>query len=1046
MNNLENLTKQINDFFRDDIKYLFNSLSYLMIVTKKDDNVYGFHRTSTIYSNNGQKMKLETEIEYSMVNWHGDESTLRSLIDKSILKELCKKNVVDYKNGIHHKVVLTSDGNVFCWGKNWHGILGIGVNDSNFHDPELLRNTSDNNFESNINSICCGDYHTLALTNDGQVYAWGWNKFGQIGNEEWNGRDNKDALIPTKVKGLQGQKVKQIGCGTKYSLALTTNGSVYFWGYIYGDDLNFYFTLKEKQEWNKPKLTLIDNSNPIEKICCGREHCLLLSTNKDIHILSVDSFGQSGSGHHIRASVVLTEGHVNFVDIAAHYELRISAALSEKNIYYVWDWKKPQETSLKSFEEIFIKSHQIIYGTREMCLTYLNDYFFVDSKLKIFSYRNIPERSRVQKVLYEDVMPLKNYGCLYEKLNQYFKDKIKQSFVSKDKIIIITKKDEVFIFNRRLNRSYEFESYVVNLMIAFNEDDSSGTEFIEKSMVKELCYKNISDFKFGDGILIARTTDGKVFIWLSISFFHDYNKMLAYDPVGPQLVVFSENKINEIKIKDICCGENHFLALSFDGDVFGCGVNIRGQTGSEKGKWDNSILFDNKEYLIPNKVNGFDGNKVKAISCGAFFSTALTENGRAYVWGHLGNISAMTPEDKQRSHTPKQIVFFKDNLIEKISCGYDHCLFLTTDKTIYAYGRNDLGQLGNKDIEESDIPVYLKDFHGIKFKEIATHPQEKLSAALSENGSYYVWGLGENYKPITTPLKSFEKIFEEYCDITYKSCEGYLIQIDDNYMRDGHMRNSFCLKGNLPTKIGSGSYGSVYKVDFLKEHYAIKKIQFLNFQYDKNKHKSFLKELGNYPAILQLSHSNIIQYFDAWLENAKEGGFHFHIQMEYCEGSLTQIIKEINPKSILKPTDIYGFAIVIEIFVQILEGLNFLHKRTPAIIHRDLKPANILIKEYEESIFVKIGDYGLVALHEYKDNSEDGLVSEENKNFGTSHTTNIGDLGYSAPEVISGQNYDTKSDIYSLGNVLLDLFGIDKKKLVYFYQKINRKLTTFALK
>jgi serine/threonine protein kinase len=168
--------------------------------------------------------------------------------------------------------------------------------------------------------------------------------------------------------------------------------------------------------------------------------------------------------------------------------------------------------------------------------------------------------------------------------------------------------------------------------------------------------------------------------------------------------------------------------------------------------------------------------------------------------------------------------------------------------------------------------------------------------------------------------------------------------------------------------------------------------------------------------------------------------------MECCEGSLTQIINEINGKSILKPTDNYGFAIVIEIFVQILEGLNFLHKRTPAIIHRDLKPANILIKEYEESIFVKIGDYGLVAFHEYIDDSEDGLVSEENKNSDTSHTTNIGDLDYIAPEVLSSQNYDTKSDIYSLGNVLLDLFGIDKKMLVYVSQEINRNFITFALK
>jgi serine/threonine protein kinase len=126
-----------------------------------------------------------------------------------------------------------------------------------------------------------------------------------------------------------------------------------------------------------------------------------------------------------------------------------------------------------------------------------------------------------------------------------------------------------------------------------------------------------------------------------------------------------------------------------------------------------------------------------------------------------------------------------------------------------------------------------------------------------------------------------------------------------------------------------------------------------------------------------------------------------------------------------------GYYIASQIFIQILKGVNHLHKQNPPLIHRDLKPANILLKvgppninwEYilsnkeAKSTFrlgirfcVKIADIGLAVIHKYS---------------GESHTMDRGTPEYTAPEVRDGKKYDTKVDVYSLGVIFKKLFHFE---------------------
>lgn len=110
-----------------------------------------------------------------------------------------------------------TDKTVKSWGHNSSGQLGNGGNDNQTVPTTVPRLT-------NIKDIAAGGKHALALDTSGQVYSWGDNSYGQLGNN----RTGDSRTVPDRVQGMP--KVKQISAGCDFSLALLENGKVYAWG------------------------------------------------------------------------------------------------------------------------------------------------------------------------------------------------------------------------------------------------------------------------------------------------------------------------------------------------------------------------------------------------------------------------------------------------------------------------------------------------------------------------------------------------------------------------------------------------------------------------------------------------------------------------------------------------------------------------------------------------------------------------------------------------------------------------------------------------
>ena len=131
---------------------------------------------------------------------------------------------VDFSVAWGSRHVLLADGSVLGWGGNSNGQVGVGSQDSMIYYPQLLSNLP----AVQALASAAGSTHTLVLSRDKRVFAWGYNAYGQLGVG-----DGIDRLAPTEVTGLND--VLALISGWRYSAALKTDGTVWAWG-----DNSFY--------------------------------------------------------------------------------------------------------------------------------------------------------------------------------------------------------------------------------------------------------------------------------------------------------------------------------------------------------------------------------------------------------------------------------------------------------------------------------------------------------------------------------------------------------------------------------------------------------------------------------------------------------------------------------------------------------------------------------------------------------------------------------------------------------------------------------------
>ena len=103
---------KLNEIFKNNIKLSFFSNLNIIIVTK-EDKVYEFKKNS---------------INNSLLIFSNNKSIIEKKINESLNEKLSNKGIIDFKNSCCHTIARTYDGKLYCWGKNYFGLLGNGIN------------------------------------------------------------------------------------------------------------------------------------------------------------------------------------------------------------------------------------------------------------------------------------------------------------------------------------------------------------------------------------------------------------------------------------------------------------------------------------------------------------------------------------------------------------------------------------------------------------------------------------------------------------------------------------------------------------------------------------------------------------------------------------------------------------------------------------------------------------------------------------------------------------------------------------------------------
>jgi alpha-tubulin suppressor-like RCC1 family protein/fibronectin type 3 domain-containing protein len=177
-------------------------------------------------------------------------------------------------------VVVLGNGDVYSFGSNFFGTLGIGSRDDKTTPVKLT------GLPGPARVAACGWAHTLILLENGDVYTFGWNCNGQLGQNS-----KTDSWVPVKVLGLPGRAMS-VGAGSFHSLVVLENGDVYGFGKNDQGQLGLGDTTDRLVPTKMQGLLGLARS-----VAAGGGHSLIMLENGDIDAVGLNNHGQLGRGN-----------------------------------------------------------------------------------------------------------------------------------------------------------------------------------------------------------------------------------------------------------------------------------------------------------------------------------------------------------------------------------------------------------------------------------------------------------------------------------------------------------------------------------------------------------------------------------------------------------------------------------------------------------------------------------------------------------------------------------------------------------------------------
>ncbi len=577
-------------------------------------------------------------------------------------------------------IALNSSGNIFSWGRNNYGNLGF--------DPSATLQINSPTQISIINTIryiSSGLNHSAAIKNDGSLYMWGKNEYGNLGNNT-----NINNLTGTRVGTDTNWDKVYVGPSSS-TFAIKTDGSLWAWG----NNLNGQLGIGEFGYTPTPTQLFAATTNAKPKIFASSNSSFQIKADGTLWAWGLNNYGQLGLGDKINRNYAIRVGTDSDWEMVSH---SISFTIGLKKDGSLWAWGYNGSNGY-----LGIGNTGITESLVPVRIGTANDWKSVSAGTN-------------------HTLALKSNGTLWAwGYNLYGSLGDGTSTPKNLPTQVGTSTDWESI------ASTNFSSYAIKSngsMWAWglngNGQLGDGTR-TNKSVPTQIGvftdWKKVNGGGSG-GFAIALKTNGSLWGW---GYGSDGSLGNNFTP----LTLTPTQIGTDINWSDfsITADGTSTLALKTNGTLWGTGVNTYGQLGN--GTNINLGIFTQ----IGNNANW------SSVASGKFATLALDNQNKLYSWGSILYGSLNKGEFSFNTNI-RQIGTGQD--WDKVYAGFYHSGGIKKDGTLWTWGRNNTGQLGNGTTLNNPLPTIVGN--GTDWKAISLARFHSLG--LKSNGT--IWGWGSN--------------------------------------------------------------------------------------------------------------------------------------------------------------------------------------------------------------------------------------------------------------------------------------------------------------
>jgi alpha-tubulin suppressor-like RCC1 family protein len=637
---------------------------------------------------------------------------------------------VQVATGYYHTLALKSDGTVWGWGFDGNGQLGDG---SAFDKPTPIQVPG----LTGIIAVAAGDRHSLALKNDGTVWSWGSNGSGQLGDGTNTGRS-------TPVQVIQLSGVVAISAGASFSIALKSDGTVWGWG------VNSAGQLGDGTNMGKLSAVQVAGLTGVMSIASGAAHTLALKTDGTVWGWGYNGYGELGDGSsgNFRFNIVRAGTLTGVVSIASGDD----HSLAVKSDGTIWAWGLNNSGQLGDATNVqrltpvqvsgFTGGVAVGAGTAHS--------FAVKSDGSMWAWGSNSNGQLGNGTLMASLLPVASSACGPATFQGAGKSSVASRLSATQNYSLAVKGDGTVVGSGDNTYGQLGDGTTTNRSSATAAAGLNGIVQISAGWYHAMALKNDGTVRawgfggngqLGDGTVISKPTpiqvpglsgivavaagdrhslalknDGTVWAWGSN----------GNGQIGDGTNTGRQSPVQVIQLSGvvgISAGVGFSVALKSDGTVWAWGVNSAGQLGDGT----------NVQKLSPVQVAGL--TNVQYITAGpATHTLALKTDGTVWGWGYNGYGEL---GDGSQGNFRYNIVRASDlTSIIAIATVDDHSSAVKSDGTVFSWGLNNVGQLGDGSIAQRLVAVPVTGFSGGLAVAVGTSH----SWALKNDGFVWVWG------------------------------------------------------------------------------------------------------------------------------------------------------------------------------------------------------------------------------------------------------------------------------------------------------------------